>query len=417
MRRQRALAVLVAGCASVSVLAACGDADDEPAGTDAAGVSVTTSDAAGGKIDDSKEPVVIALNALKMQAVDLLTPYEAGAAAAAKQINAEGGFGGREVIVESCNTAYQAATAVACARRTLAKKPLVSIGCEPTWATSGLPVFAKAKVPTINCPNSDEEYTNPWHFALTQGTLGGQRAMARYLCTRDDVENVAVFTQDVPFQHKEAPRAITPVLEECGKSVSFTYYPITGGDLLPHVTKAAKGKPDFVIAWGGGAIAVQLFKLFGQAGIPADRVFGPGNAMAYEQVLAPAGAAMEGAFGAIEVNSWSNTEDPGVAAYLKAMEGSGVDPKDSNPQTAYMNMMAIYAAAQEIGFDELDPASLVEFLNTANDVPIPGTRSIVNPGPEIAPQVKQPYAQIVQWKDGKLNVITEGTEDGWVLGF
>jgi len=37
--------------------------------------------------------------------------------------------------------------------------------------------------------------------------------------------------------------------------------------------------------------------------------------------------------------------------------------------------------------------------------------------PHWTTELKQPYVQIVQWKDGKLNVVTEGTEDGWVKMF
>ncbi|MBF6621347.1 MAG: ABC transporter substrate-binding protein [Patulibacter sp.] len=419
MRRTQVIAALVAALTSVSVLTACGDDDTEEAAGGAAATTTATGSQgeSGGAIDDSKEPIVVALNALKVQAVDLLTPYEAGAEAAANKINAAGGFGGRKVVVESCNTGYQPATTVTCARKTLAKKPVATIGCEPTWPNAGLPIYAKAKVPSFNCINVPEDYENPMNFGMTQGQAGDQRAVARYLCTRDDVKKVAVFTQDIPFQHEAAPASIGPPLKECGKSVTYTYYPITGGDLAPAAAKAVKGDPDFVITLGGGPLAVQIYKALGQAGIPADRVFASGNAVAYESVFKPGGAALDGAYGVVEVMSWGETSDPDVAEYMEAMEGSSVDARDANPQTAYMQMMTLYTAAKEVGFDKFDSASLTEFMSTANDVAVPLTPGIRNPGPKGAPQVKQPYAQIVQWKDGKLNIVREGTEDGWVMAF
>ncbi len=419
MRRNQVIAALLAAVASVGVLTGCGsDSDDsQDSGATTAATTAASGGESTGKIDESKEPVVVALNALKVQAVDLLTPYEAGAEAAAKKINAAGGFGGRELVIESCNTAYQPATAVTCARKMLAKKPVATIGCEPTWASSGLPIFAKEKIPSFNCINVEEDFTNPMNFGMTQGQAGDQRAVARYLCTRDDVQKVAVFTQDIPFQHEAAPASIGPTLKECGKEVSYTYYPITGGDLLPAVSKAAKTDPDFVITLGGGPLAVQIFKAFGQAGIPADKLFASGNAVAYESVFKPGGEALDGAYGVVEVMSWGEESDPDVAEYLQAMEGSGTDARDANPQTAYMQVMTLYTAAKEVGFDQFDSASLVEFMNTANDVAVPLTPGIKNPGPKGAPQVKQPYAQIVQWKDGKLNIVREGTEDGWVMAF
>lgn len=409
-------------------LAACGSSDEtestsdtsaatQSASTEAATTASTTAAETGGSVDPSKPKVVIALNTLKIPAVDLLSAYEAGANAAAKEINASGGFGGREVVIESCNTMYQPATVASCARKTIAKNPVANIGCDPGWGQAGLPIYAKAEVPSIVCINTKEDYTDPWSFGMTQGQEGDQRAVARFLCTRDDVKKVVFFTQDIPFQHESAPNTIGKPLEECGKSAEYVYYPITGADLSPYVTKAAQAKPDFVITLGGGALAVQIFKLFTQAGIKPDQMFASANAMAYESVLKPAGATMEGVYAPVEVVSWDDTSNPGVAQYLKAMEGSGVDPKDSNPETAYMYVQTIYKAAQEVGFDDFDGKALAEYLNTANDVEVPTSRMILNPGPEGYPQVKQPYTQIVQWKGGKLNVVTEGTEDGWILAF
>jgi ABC-type branched-subunit amino acid transport system substrate-binding protein len=419
VRRSAATALLVGGLAIVG-LPACGGDDDNNASSGAAAATQATTTAAGSTqaaVDPSKPPVVLALNALKIPAADLLTTWGAGANAAAEEINAKGGFGGRQVVIESCNTAYQPATAATCARKTLAKKPVAMIGCDPIWGSSGLPIYARAKVPSINCPNVEEDFTNPYSFGMTDGATGDFRAVARWLCTRADVKNVVVFTQDLPFQHTQTPKTITPVLKGCGKSVSYFYYPITGQDITPQVSQAAQKKPDFVVTLGGGALAINIYKLFGQAGIPADKIIGSSNQLAYEEVLKPAGAVMEGSYAASEVTSWGDTSDPGIAAYLKAMEGSKTDPQGSNPLTGYMLVMTVYTAAQKIGFDRFDSASLVDFLNTANGVLVPGTRQIVNPGPTAAPQVKQPYTQIVQWKGGKLNVIEEGTEGGWVKGY
>jgi ABC-type branched-subunit amino acid transport system substrate-binding protein len=422
MRFRKGAATALVLAAGLFGVAACGDDDDNESGAGAAAPAATTDAAAGsdsgaGQVDESKPPVVLALNSLKIPLVDLLTPYEAGAAAAAKKINAEGGFGGRKVVIESCNTQYQPATTAACARKALDKDPMAMIGCDPTWPNAGLPIFERAKVPSFNCINTEQDYTNPYNFGMTGGQDGDQRAAARWLCTKADVKKVLVFTQDIPFQRANAPKVIGTPLKECGKSASYVFYPTTGADLTPFVGKAARSKPDFVITLGGGPLAVQIFKQFQQSGISADRIIGSANAFAYEQVLKPAGDAMEGAIGTIETKSWGQTDDPGIAEYLKAMEGEDYDAQDTNPLTAYMSVMTVYTAAKEIGFDKFDTASLKEFMDSANNVQVPTTRDILNPGPEGYPQIKQPYVQIVQWKDGKLSPVLEGTEDGWVKAF
>jgi branched-chain amino acid transport system substrate-binding protein len=422
MRRKSVITGLAAAVMSMGALSACGGSDDDSTAASGASAATTTTSsgaaAAGGKIDSSKPAVVLALNSLKIQTVDLLTPYEAGAKAAAAVINGKGGIGGRKVEVFTCNTMYQPATVAACARKSIAAKATAAFGCEPSWPIAGLPIMAKAKIPSFNCPNAAPDWTNPWSFGLTGGTNGDNRAFANWICTRDDIKSVATFVQDIPISHTATPAAMDPVLKGCGKTIKYFYYPITGADLTPDVSKVAATKPDFVLAQGGGALAIQVFKLFSQAGIPASKMGISGNALSKKQVLDPAGATMDGVYSAINTQSWDNTSDADVAEYLKAMAASSpdVDAQDVNPETAYMQVMAMYAASKNIKGD-ITGQSLADYMNKANNVPIPTSRSILNPGPTGYAQIKQPYDQMVQWKDGKLNVLTENTDQGWIKGY
>jgi hypothetical protein len=125
-----------------------------------------------------------------------------------------------------------------------------------------------------------------------------------------------------------------------------------------------------------------------------------------------------GAYSLNQFTSWDQKTDPEVAAYLKAMEGSSTDPRNATAIWGYAAVMWFYTAARQIGFERFDAASLAQFMSTKNDVHIPLSRSVVNPGPATGPQQKQPYVQIAQWKDGKMTVVAAGDEgDGWVLGY
>jgi hypothetical protein len=75
-----------------------------------------------------------------------------------------------------------------------------------------------------------------------------------------------------------------------------------------------------------------------------------------------------------------------------------------------------YTAAKEIGFDKVNGELLDQYFNTKTGVHLPLSRELTNPGPTTSPQSKQVYGQLVQWKDGKINVIQQGTEDGWISG-
>lgn len=418
MRTKHAAAGLVVALLSLSGLTACGSGDDaETTSTGGAGSS-TADAAAGGAIDESKPPVRFALNTLQIPGSDLLTPFAAGAQAAADEINANGGFGGRRVVIDSCNTQGQPASASVCAHKTLAKDPIAEFGCELTWTTTGLQLYAKAKVPSFNCLNSPEDFKNPWSFGAMPGGFGEMRAMARYLCSWSDVQKVVTFVLDLPTQRRDVPTAVEPVLDECGKEVEFVHFPLTATDLTPYVAEVLDHDPDFVITFPlSGAQVVQMFKAFQQSGFPADRISVPSSALNYETAMEPAGAAMEGAWSTLEFTNWDDESDPEIAEYLKAMEGSDVDARSSNPQWGYQSIKWFYKVAEEVGFDEFDSRTLAEFMSTETGVDMPLSRELINPGPQGYPQVKQPYVQIVQWKDGQVNTITEGTDDGWILGY
>jgi hypothetical protein len=80
--------------------------------------------------------------------------------------------------------------------------------------------------------------------------------------------------------------------------------------------------------------------------------------------------------------------------------------------------MLIAEAAKQIGADQFDSSTLAQFLQTKNGVKIPLSRTLVNPGPSVAPSEKQPYARLYQWKGGTFNLIPAGpAKDGWLQGW
>jgi branched-chain amino acid transport system substrate-binding protein len=404
-----------------AALAACGGDDDDDGGANAAkpAAAATTPDArASGTIDPDKPPVRFAFISMKIPGINLLDTSGAGAQAAAKKINAEGGFGGRRVIIDTCNSMAQPATATTCAHRTLAKNPIAQFGCEVTWSASGLQVYAKAKVPSFNCVANDEDFTNPWSFGISGGGHGERAGLARFLCTRDDVKKVAVIGVDIPSQKEGVPAQLEPPFKSCGKEVTYAWLPLTAGDATPHVQKVLAGDPDWVMTFlPTGVAALQVFKALQQSNFPPDHTSSTSSSFGYETALEPAGALMDGTYSAFQFHSWGDTADPDVQEYLQAMEGAPIDARNSDAQWGYHSMLWFYTVAEKVGFDAFDAASLTKFMNEETDVPMILSRKLVNPGPKGRPQVKQPYVQIVQWKDGKLNVVQEGTEDGWIMAF
>ncbi len=73
--------------------------------------------------------------------------------------------------------------ATACAHTTLGNHPVAMFGCELSWSAAGLGIYAKAGVPSFNCPNTTADFANPWSFAIVAGQVGDLHAGARYLST------------------------------------------------------------------------------------------------------------------------------------------------------------------------------------------------------------------------------------------
>ncbi len=424
LRARTAVAAVVTALLCGGALAACGGDDDDGATEASSGATATTaaSDAKpSGTIDESKDPIHFALISIKIPGVSLLDWHQAGAEAAAKKINAAGGIGGREVIIDTCNSQMQPAVATNCARKTLENDPTAQLGCETTWSATGLKLYARAEVPSFNCTNTPDDFNNPWSFGLSASAFGGFRGVARHLCGQADVKKVVMFTQDIPQQRREAPGAIEPILEGCGKSVSFVYYPLTGADLSPFIQKAAKEDPDFVITLAGAPMMVQMFRGFAQAGIPAEKISAPDSGTDYETVLSRADGALDGALISTQFTSWGQPEDPEVGEFLQAMEDSGsdLDPRNSSAVWGYQSVMWFNEVAQRIGPDKFDGKSLAEFMRTETDVDMVLSRKLLNPGPEGFPQVKQPYVQLVRWdgENERMVPIEEGTEGGWIKAY
>jgi hypothetical protein len=172
-----------------------------------------------------------------------------------------------------------------------------------------------------------------------------------------------------------------------------------------------------------GPQAVAVLKGYQAGGIPGTKIGLQESGWDYQTVVKPSGSALEGAYYFGGWQAWDDTSDNEMPEYFAAMQAAGRS-KDAarNPsiEYGYAEVMFFYAAAKEIGFDAFDSASLKQFADTSNGSPMPLSRTINNPGPKGFPQMKQGWAQVAQWKDGKLTPVANdgGSDaDGWINGF
>jgi branched-chain amino acid transport system substrate-binding protein len=372
----------------------------------------------GGK--DAKAPIHFELVSFAVPGSDLLTPFKAGAAAAANVLNKKGGLGGHKVIIDSCNSSFTPAGSTACAHLAVNNHAVATFGCELTWGVGGLPLTSLAKIPSVNCPDTSPDFNNPWTFGLNTSAIGQQRAAARLACTMKNVHKVIGVIPDVP-QIRESMRLAYLILTACGKQTApAVFYKLGAGDVQPYVAAAAAAKPDFVLFSGIDAQVALFFKAFQASGIPGSHVAMPDTDFDYNPVITAAGSSIEGAYAENQFKSWAQTSDPEVKAYIAAMKASGtsVDWRSANPEWAYVDVMFLASAAKAIGYDRFNGVTLQKFLSTKNGFPIPLGRALVNPGPKKFPQEKNPYTLFTQWKGGTMHVVPVGKKkDGWLYGY
>lgn len=392
------------------VVGACGGSSGSSANTGTVGSSGKGSASGGSGVSGS--PVNVAMITFEVPGEDQLTPMTAGAQAAIKVIDREGGFGGRPVNVITCNSQLQPAAATDCAHKALADHPVAMIGCEPAWSASGLPVFAQAKIPSLNCLNTKQDFTSQWEFGLNNGGSGDSAALAAYACSRPSVKTFVDLSQDIPSDHVNYDSYVAPVLKACGKKTVGIFVPTGASDIAPYAAKVAAAHPDFVYLTTTGLIA-QAYRSLEQNGIPASHI-GASDVYYTHQILSQA-PQMKGGIDVAEFNPWTLTSDPSVAEYRKALQGSSSDYRDPNVEWGYALMMWLYDSAKSVGFSKADGATLANYWRTVNNVPIPLSRTWTNPGPKQAPADKQPYARMLRWT-GHTFVAVRGGQHGWFTG-
>ena len=418
-RATRAVLGALVAVTGIAALAACGSSTSSSnassansSGSAPSSASVPSASTGG---TSSTAPVTIAVVAYKVPGIDLLTAMTAGANAAAQQIDGAGGIGGRRVVVTSCNSMFQPATATICAHKALAAHAIAMVGCENTWGTSGLLVLAAAKVPSLNCPTPETaDVSNPWSFGLVPSD-GEDQGFASYVCERSDIKKLGFLAVDVPSETSTFA-GVEKVLGACGKRATAVFYPETATDVTPYVDKVVQAKPDFVQCDCFASQIVQIAQVLAGDGIPPSKFVVSASDLT-PSTLAQSGTILNGIYSLSQFIPYQETTDPQVAAYLKAMNGSS-HTQDADAEWGYMYVMAIDTAARQIGASAFNSVTLGHFLSTQTNVPLALSRSIVNPGPSFAPQEKQPFVRIYQWKNGTFTVVPAGPKkDGWVQGW
>lgn len=363
-----------------------------------------------------RSPINVALVTFKIPALDFISDFHAGAEAALRYIDSRGGWGGRKLNLIACNSMLAQAATSTCAHKMVADHVVGEFGCETSWTTAGLPLFSSVGIPSFNCTNGGADLTNRLSFGMASGGPGEQAAMAKWLClTQPKVKRVVFLAQADPEVEATVPPAVTPALKSCGKTIKYTYFPLTAVDMTPFVAKVLSSHPQWVMTNIGQEQMVQVAKALQQQGFPSNHLSIASNALDVKNVFEPAGSALSDVYASDEWTGWGlNTSD--AAIYRRWMHKTGAgNPLSGNDVQGWMYMMWIYTAAKHIGFDKFNAKTLASWLKSrqADGLHIPMSRSYVLDGPAGKPAIHQPYVQILHWKNNKMTV-AQGEQHGWI---
>ncbi len=416
-RPRAALAALAVGACAIA-LAACGSSSSSTTTSSAATSSAATSSAATSSAASSSgapsgSPVKVAMITFKVPGEDQLTPMTAGADAAIKVINGEGGFGGHPVQLITCNSMLSPGPALDCAHSTVTQHPIAMIGCELAWSLGGLRVYTAANVPSLNCLNTQADFSSNWSFGMNPGASGDDAATIAYACSLPDVKTIADVTIALPAEIAVYNANVAPVAKACGKTPILTTVPTNVVDITPYVAKTMQSKPQFILSNVETAETEQLYSEFEGQGIPANRI--AASDVDYTAALLKNAPAMKGGISIAEFNPWTDTSDPSIAQYVQALQSTGATYQDPNVEWGYSLMMWVYDSAKAAGFSNLTGTSLANYFRTANNVAIPLSRTWLNPGPSSAPAIKQPYARMLIWTGTTFTPVSGG-DQGWFSG-
>jgi branched-chain amino acid transport system substrate-binding protein len=409
-RNGRALALAAALVVTAGVTG-CGGSDEGGDSTEAAASTASTPAVA----KPTGKPIVLAdisdtTGAGSISAV--IAQFPAGAEAAVKYLNEEqGGIGGRPVELFTCDSKTDPAATSSCATAAVQKKSVAKIGLSVLWGDNGIPIAKRAGLPSMNAPVSAQDSTaGDISFPLGGGSGSEWPGQIKYWAENMGMKKAVLLADDnstgrvqVANQQKTA--------KEVGVELIPVYLKVGAADPTPTIAKAVSQKPDVIFTAASGAAAVAVYRALQQQGFPADKVVNQGAAVDEESFFSKVPANLvDGSYYTYEFDSFDDMSNPEIKIYRDAMKKYG--PNDGRAefyQWGFSNVMTIAQIAEKEGVEDFDAKTLKDFLTTVEDTKaFMGGQLSRKSAPKDQAALIQPTFRIMQYKDGKLNNISDG---------
>jgi ABC-type branched-subunit amino acid transport system substrate-binding protein len=288
-----------------------------------------------------------------------------GAVAAAQEINAAGGIGGRPIEVKLCDTQDDPNQAVSCAGDAADGSTMALVATQTIHEAGVLPITDAAGLANVGSfPITPAGYGSPNSFPLSGGgpfsLIGSIKAMQR---------SGAHITSLVVPDYGAAADALVGLLRNIlGDAVGPTVkVPALTPDLTPYVAAATDGA-DAVVGSMADDDLIRFVRTFRESG--SDIPLGLLN-MDPERIAKELGNAGEGAIITTFYKPVALKDDPDVKRFVAAMEAAKV-PIRSSAELGYASVYLFVDAANRVlaGGGTLDRASILQMLGTITDFDI-----------------------------------------------
>jgi branched-chain amino acid transport system substrate-binding protein len=340
--------------------------------------------------------------------------FGAGGVAAAKQINDDGGIGGRPVDLVTCDTDGTPASSVKCANQFVSDKVVAVQQGIDVSSDSALPILEEAGIPFVGHAQFGVAQVNSpgaFFFGAASGTY--QAVPLVTLKEKFDVTSVAYVVVDVPASRAIAAATLQPAAKSLGIDAKAVYYPASSPNFSATFASAAASKPDAVLIVASEPDCTALVAAGRSLGYKG-KIF----AGSCSSFIKADPVSAEGVLTDTDMYLPDDTEKtPDLAkkqtqTYVDAMKGQPAKNVNAFSQMSFSSTMDLASVIEKID-GEVTPAALTKALSS-----ISGETSFM--GQQITCDGKQwPNATSVcakgllvyEVKDGKRRLLSDGFVD------
>lgn len=246
----------------------------------------------------------------------------------------DGGIGGAKIVMEECETAYNAQKGVECYEATKGKGALVY-----NPYSTGITLQLIPKAPVDEIPILSMGYglsaaakgeTFPWTFTYPASYWSQMSSILKYIDANGGIEGKKIGFIYLDVGYGKEP---IPLLEELAPKMGFevAYFPVGVKEMQAQSAQwlnVRKERPDWMVMWGFGAMNASAIKEAAKIRYPMDKFIGNWWAAA-DVDLRPVGEAGKGYIGANF--SGIGTDFPAVQDMIKHVVEAGnskADPAD-----------------------------------------------------------------------------------------